>query len=115
MVLLFLLASDLTQMMKKLISNAQSQTNVHAPLQTDSNISNVPGLLSATFVGRERELRWLEDILISQQPVRTRKRVGLYGMTGIGKTQIVSIGRETLLVSGFMLLEVVTMLMDADA
>jgi Cdc6-like AAA superfamily ATPase len=57
----------------------------------------VPGLLSYHFVGRRDELSWLEENLKLVAREVVSSCVGIYGMTGIGKTQLVSL-RELLVV-----------------
>jgi hypothetical protein len=50
----------------------------------------VPSLLSAAFIGREGELRWLETTLEPEMEKLVGRRAGIYGITGIGKTQLAS-------------------------
>lgn len=50
----------------------------------------VPGLLSQRFLGRDEELIWLERLLEPGSRDNAGKRVALWGMTGIGKTQLAS-------------------------
>jgi Cdc6-like AAA superfamily ATPase len=54
-------------------------------------IRSVPGWLSQRFFGRDEELAWLESVLEPGSPHKSGRRVALWGMTGIGKTQLVSI------------------------
>ncbi|KAJ5774083.1 hypothetical protein N7457_008979 [Penicillium paradoxum] len=48
----------------------------------------VPGWLSQRFFGRDEELAWLESVLEPGSPHSSDRRVALWGMTGIGKTQL---------------------------
>ncbi|KAK4163002.1 hypothetical protein QBC43DRAFT_345419 [Cladorrhinum sp. PSN259] len=48
----------------------------------------VPGLLSAAFGGRQSELEWLRETLNPERQHQVGGRVGIYGMTGVGKTQL---------------------------
>lgn len=49
----------------------------------------IPGGLRQRFVGRAEELRWLESVFTSGSANKSGRRAALYGMTGIGKTQLV--------------------------
>lgn len=49
----------------------------------------VPGLLSQDFVGREPQLKFLEQTLDPENEKNNGARVGIHGLTGIGKTQLV--------------------------
>ena len=51
--------------------------------------TNVPSLLTSTFVGRDKELAFAREILCSNEPIFDLRRVAFYGMTGVGKTQTV--------------------------
>lgn len=55
------------------------------------SLSNVPSLLSANFVGRQLQTQWLRDSLRSTDAKYKRKRLAIYGLTGIGKSQLVSL------------------------
>lgn len=48
----------------------------------------VPGILSPAFTGRETELRWLKTTLTPENENFGGMRVGIHGMTGVGKTQL---------------------------
>ncbi len=48
----------------------------------------VPSLLSTAFVGRGKELEWLRAKLGPENDILVGNRIGIYGMTGIGKTQL---------------------------
>lgn len=50
----------------------------------------VPGLLSQTFSGRKEELSWIEGALEPDANPLIGRRIGIYGMIGVGKTQLVS-------------------------
>lgn len=50
----------------------------------------VPSLLSNRFTGRADELSWLENKLTVIDGEAIRCCVGIHGMTGVGKTQLVS-------------------------
>jgi hypothetical protein len=52
--------------------------------------SNVPSLLSNTFVARESDLNWITSALQSDSGKNGTRRAAVYGMTGVGKTQLVS-------------------------
>ncbi len=56
----------------------------------------VPGRLCEAFVGRKLEMEWLRDQLQPEEDERKAVKVGIYGMTGIGKTQLVSQPRPCL-------------------
>lgn len=64
------------------------QLSTNAPGQISKFWSNVPGLLTVEFKGRDQELQWMRHALTSAIHFE-RRRIGLYGMTGIGKTQLV--------------------------
>ena len=51
--------------------------------------SNIPNLLNSKFVGREDELRCLEKMLKSDNPGTEPRRAAVFGLTGVGKTQLV--------------------------
>lgn len=59
--------------------------------------TNIPGLLSHTFVGRHDELSWLKAVLKPSSENLISCRVGIHGLTGIGKTQLVGIHHFTVI------------------
>lgn len=75
--------------MDLMMHSAKIQHSANGSLQPPSQYSYIPGLLSAKFRGRDQELIWLRDTLTSSVSPHVRRRAGLYGMTGIGKSQIV--------------------------
>lgn len=58
---------------------------------SNSQRSNVLSLLSQCFTDRKNELRWIYNVLHIEEPGEHSNRVGIYGMTGVGKTQLVRI------------------------
>lgn len=75
---------------RKAVSDMTRQKSSSALDQSSKFWSNVPGLLTTEFKGRDRELQWMRDALTSTSSTFERRRIGLYGMTGIGKTQLVN-------------------------
>jgi hypothetical protein len=71
------------------VQSAKIQQHAQSLRQPALQHTHIPGLLSAKFVGRDDEITWLRDSLLSHEDTHTRRRLGLYGMTGIGKTQLV--------------------------
>lgn len=63
-------------------TSSSSSSTISAPYHI------VPGILSPAFIGREAELRWLEDMLTPENENFAGMRVGIHGMTGVGKTQL---------------------------
>jgi len=63
------------------------------PRHASHEYDNVPVgvLLSPYFSGRDHELVWLRSRLQSNDPTNKLKRVGVHGMTGMGKTQLVCV------------------------
>lgn len=51
-----------------------------------SKNDNVTALLSTKFVGREEEITKLQILLDSSEKSHHRRRVAIYGMTGMGKS-----------------------------
>lgn len=72
---------------RKTVIDMKRQLSTNAPGQISKFWSNVPGLLTAEFKGRDQELQWMRHALTSAIHFE-RRRIGLYGMTGIGKTQL---------------------------
>ncbi|KAK4146229.1 uncharacterized protein C8A04DRAFT_35209 [Dichotomopilus funicola] len=63
-----------------------SITSSSSTLETPCHM--VPGLLSEAFVGRGREIGWLRGKLQPEEEEHLGVKVGIHGMTGIGKTQL---------------------------
>ncbi|OQE21317.1 hypothetical protein PENSTE_c012G09370 [Penicillium steckii] len=61
---------------------SKSEKNATHPMRS------IPGLLSQRFLGRDDELFWLENVLKPGAGDSFGRRAAIWGMTGIGKTQL---------------------------
>lgn len=57
--------------------------------QSSTTCSNVPSLLSNTFVSRESDLEWIASVLALNSTKPGSRRAAIFGMTGVGKSQLV--------------------------
>ena len=68
-------------------NDAQGQS---APGVSFEGKSYVPQLLSSNFMGRDLEIGKLDDALTSNMESQGRRRTAVFGMTGVGKSQLVN-------------------------
>ncbi|KAL1843463.1 hypothetical protein VTJ49DRAFT_1573 [Mycothermus thermophilus] len=73
---------------KNMVLSIINATDANSILTAVTPCHMVPGLLSEAFVGRGPEIEWLRDTLQPEQDERLGMRVGIHGMTGMGKTQL---------------------------